>query len=331
MLLNLWMKRFTTRIEFIGSNKNLNLKRYVLTRNKIKLTEDFEVSRIIHGHWRLNDWQLSNQELLKLTQQVIEGGLTTFDHADIYGNYTCEKLFGDALHLKPGLRSELQIISKCGIKLVSDKFPERKLKCYDYSSEHIISSVEKSLSNFRTDYIDLFLLHRPSPFFDPEEVAKAFSHLKQSGKVLHFGVSNFNPLQFEMLNSCTDETLVTNQVEISPFCLEHFENGNIDFFLKERIKPMAWSPMAGGNILHPSGEKGQRVLDALLDVAGELQVELVDRIIYAWILKHPAGILPIVGTGKISRIKNAVEALDIELTLEQWFKIYIASKGEELP
>jgi predicted oxidoreductase len=187
------------------------------------------------------------------------------------------------------------------------------------------------LSNFRTDYVDLLLLHRPSPFFDPEEVAKAFSHLKQSGKVLHFGVSNFNPRQFEMLNSYVDEKLVTNQVEISPFCLEHFENGNIDFFLKEKIKPMAWSPMAGGNILNPSGEKGQRVLKALLEVASELNDEPVDKIIYAWILKHPAKILPIVGTGKISRIKNAVEALDIDMTLEQWFKIYIAAKGEELP
>jgi len=302
-----------------------------LTNNKIKLTEKFEVSRIVHGHWRLNDWQLSNLELLKLTQGAIDLGVTTFDHADIYGNYNCEKLFGDALYLKPGLRKDIQIISKCGVKLVSDKFPERKLKCYDYSAEYIISSVENSLSNFRTDYVDLLLLHRPSPFFDPEEVAKAFSHLKQSGKVLHFGVSNFNPGQFEMLNSYVDEKLVTNQVEISPFCLEHFENGNIDYFLKEKIKPMAWSPMAGGNILNPSGEKGQRVLNALLEVAGELNDESVDKIIYAWILKHPANILPIVGTGKISRIKNAVEALDIDMTLEQWFKIYIAAKGEELP
>ena len=274
---------------------------------------------------------MSNQELLDLTQQLIELGVTTFDHADIYGNYSCEKIFGDALAIKKDLRKNIQIITKCGIKPISDKFPRRKTNCYDYSCAHIISSVENSLANFRTDYIDLLLLHRPSPFFYPEDVAKAFSHLKQSGKVLHFGVSNFNSQQYEMLNSYIEDKLVTNQVEISPFCLEHFENGNIDYFLKERIKPMAWSPLAGGMILKPQGEKGQRIFDSLTEVADELNVDSVDKIVYGWLLKHPASIIPIVGTGKIERIKHAVEALNIDMSLEQWFKIYTASTGKELP
>ena len=299
--------------------------------NKIKLADNLKISPLVHGHWRLLDWKLSNQELVGLTQQLIELGITTFDHADIYGNYNCEKLFGDALALKKELRNELQIITKCGIKPVSDKFPERKIGSYDYSYEHIIFSVNNSLANFRTDYIDLLLLHRPSPFFDPEEVAKAISHLKQSGKVLHFGVSNFNPQQYEMLNSYLDDDLVTNQVEISPFCLENFENGNMDFFLEKRIKPMAWSPLAGGRILNPEREKEQRIFNSLTEVAAELDVDGIDKIIYSWLLKHPAHIIPIIGSGKISRIKNAVEALNIDMSIEQWLKIYVASVGQGLP
>jgi len=298
---------------------------------KIKLADNLEFSRLVHGLWRLPEWKMSDQELLELTQQAIELGITTFDHADIYGNYSCEKKFGDALALKKELRKDIRIVTKCGIKLISDKFPERKIQHYDYSAAHIVSSVENSLANFRTSYIDLLLLHRPSPFFNPEEVAEAFRILKQSGKVLHFGVSNFNPQQYEMLNSYLDAKLVTNQVEISPFCLEHFDNGNIDYFLEERIKPMAWSPLAGGEILMPKGEKGTRIFKSLTKVADELSVDSIDKIIYCWLLKHPASIIPIVGTGKIERIKNAVEALNIDMSLEQWFKIYIASTGKEMP
>jgi len=298
---------------------------------KVKLADHLEISPLVHGHWRLLDWKLSDQELLKLTQQIVELGITTFDHADIYGNYECEKRFGNALAIKKELRNKIQIVSKCGIKPVSDKFPERQIGYYDYRYEHIISSVNNSLANFRTDHIDLLLLHRPSPFFNPEEVAKAFSHLKQSGKVLHFGVSNFNPQQYEMLNSYVDDTLVTNQVEISPFCLEHFDNGNMDFFLKKRIKPMGWSPLAGGKLINPEGEKEQRIFNSLTEVAVELNMDRIDKIIYCWLLKHPAHIIPIIGSGKISRIKTAVEALNIDMSIEQWTKIYIASVGKKLP
>ena len=299
--------------------------------SRIKLTKDLEFSRIVHGHWRLAEWNLSDQELLKLTEQAIELGVTTFDHADIYGNYRCEKLFGNALSLKKSLRNDIEIVTKCGIKLVSEKFPTRKLKIYDYGFDHIISSVNNSLVNFGTDHIDLLLLHRPAPFFNPETVAQAFSALKKSGKVLHFGVSNFNPAQFDMLNSFTEEPLVTNQVELSPYCLEHFDNGNIDYFLKERIKPMAWSPLAGGRLMNPRDEKEGRISQALWEVAGELNVDSIDKIIYSWLLKHPASIIPIAGTRNIERIKIAVEAIDIDMTLEQWYKIYNASTGKELP
>lgn len=290
-----------------------------------------KLSNIVHGLWRLAEWNYTSQELLELAQQCTELGITSFDLADIYGNYECEKLFGEALSLAPHFRQEIQIVSKCGIKLNTDKFPERKLKTYDYSYEYIVGSAEQSLINLKTDYLDLLLLHRPSPFFDPEEVAKAFDHLKQSGKVRQFGVSNFNVLQFEMLQKHLNVEMVTNQVEISPYCLEHFENGNVEFFLKENIRPMAWSPLAGGRLFKPQNEKAERVRQALIKVAGELDKDTIDVVAYAWLLQHPLQIIPIVGSGKIERIKKAVEAQNIQLSLEQWFAIYTAAKGEELP
>lgn len=298
---------------------------------KVKLSNKLEVSRIIHGHWRLMDWKLSVKEFTNLTQKTIDMGITTFDHADIYGDYACEAAFGKVLNREPSVRNQIQIISKCGIKLLSGKYPERKIKSYDYSYEHIVKSVENSLRNLHTDYIDLLLLHRPSPLFNPKEVSRAFDALKSSGKVLHFGVSNFSPLQFEMLKTHLNVDIVTNQIEISPYCPDAFENGNIDFCLKEEIKPIAWSPLAGGDIFNPLNEKGKRLLKEVEAVAREFGERNLDKIIYSWLFKHPVGIIPIIGTGKLSRIQNAVDALDIEMSDEQWFRIYIASKGEELP
>ena len=298
---------------------------------KITLSKDLRISPVIHGHWRLKEWNMTPQQLLSFTQQSIELGVTTIDHADIYGDYSCELLFGKALSLNPGLRNKIELITKCGIKLMSDKFPERKIKSYDYSFRHIVASVDNSLINFGTDYIDLLLLHRPSPFFDPSEVARAFTLLKESGKVLNFGVSNFNPMQFEMLNYHLNEPLVTNQVEISPFCLEHFKNGNIDFFLKNNIKPMAWSPLAGGDILRKTGDKGSRLGDVLSRISEETGAGGIDKVVYAWLFKHPSGIIPIVGSGKIERLRLAVESKNTILSLEQWFEIYNASEGNELP
>ena len=298
---------------------------------RVTLSENLEISKIVHGHWRLVEWNLSKLELLKLTKQNIDLGITTFDHADIYGNYNCEELFGDAIKLENGIRNNIELITKCGIKLISDKFPSRKTKSYDYSFKHIISSVENSLKNFNTDYIDMLLLHRPSPFFNPNEVAEAFSKLKKEGKVLNFGVSNFNPQQFDMLNSFVEEPLVTNQIEISPFCLEHFQNGNMDSLITNKIKPMAWSPLGGGSILNPSCSKGEKLLDSINEVAEELNVTKLDSLIYSWLLNHPASIIPVVGTSKIDRIKNAIESTQIKISAEQWQKIYVASLGEELP
>ncbi len=299
--------------------------------NKIKLTRGLKLSRIVHGHWRLAEWNLSRQQLLKLIEQAMEMGVTSFDHADIYGNYSCEQIFGEAVAGKKKLRQDMQLITKCGIRLKSDKNPLQKIKYYDYSYEHIVNAAERSLVNLKTSHIDLLLLHRPSPFFDPGEVAKAFDHLHKSGKVLFFGVSNFSPDQHRMLAAHLDLPLVTNQVEISPYCLEHFDNGNMDHFLEQKIKPMAWSPLGGGKLVNPLNEKGQRLFKVIREVAEELSIEVPEKIIYSWLLKHPVSIIPVVGTGKPERIKYATDALDVHMTTEQWFRIYNASRGVDLP
>lgn len=297
----------------------------------IKISENLEMSRIVQGFWRLKNWDMNNQELLRFVEEALDIGVTTFDHADVYGDYMCEALFGQIFRLKPGLRKRMQLVTKCGIKMMSDKFPERMIKHYDTGYEHIIFSVEQSLKNLHTDHIDLLLIHRPDPLMDPAETAKAFEELESQGKVLNFGVSNFTPMQFEMLDRHFGGPLVTNQVEISPYNLEHFQNGNIEFFLREGIHPMAWSPLSGGKIFEPGDERGRRIKTKLKEIAKTLGVEAIEKVIYAWLLAHPAGIIPIVGTGRIERLKKAVQSLNIELTREQWFDIYVASMGHKVP
>lgn len=296
----------------------------------VKLGNDLVISRIVQGHMRLVNWNLSNQELLSHTLRVMELGVNTFDHADIYGDYSAEKIFGEAMGLKKSIRRDIKLVTKCGIMLLSGKYPERKLKHYEYSFGHILDSVENSLKNFGTDYLDLLLLHRPAPYINPEEISRAFSSLHKAGKVLHFGVSNFNPQQFEMLNAYLDEKLVTNQVEISPSCLEHFENGNIDFFLKEKIKPMAWSPLARGKLSNPANEKEQSLFNAIRQVSAEMDTK-PETVIFCWLTQHPAFIVPIVGSGRIDRLQHALDALTIKMSTEQWYRIYTAATGNDVP
>lgn len=297
---------------------------------RVKMAEDLSFSRIVHGLWRLAEWDMSAEETVSLIEQCLELGITTFDHADIYGDYTCESLFGKALELEPTLRDKMQIVTKCGIKLLSSKFPERSVKHYDTSREHIIMSAEQSLNNLKTDFIDVLLIHRPDPYMNPEEVAEAFSILKQQGKVKHFGVSNFTPSQFNMLQSYLDFPLVTNQVEISAMHVDTFQDGTIEHCLENRIAPMAWSPLAGGKIFSWDHLDTAELRRVLTEVGEETGVDSVDKLMYAWLLNHPARIIPIVGSGKIERITAAAESVKIKLSREQWFKIWIASIGHDV-
>lgn len=300
-----------------------------MERRKISKKQD--LSRISLGFWRLLEWHMSEKELQYYIENVLELGITTMDHADIYGNYECEKVFGDILKQQPGLRHSMEIVTKCGIQLKSDKFPERKLKIYNTSKSHIIESVNNSLKNLATDYIDLLLIHRPDPFISLEEVTEAFNQLEKEGKVLYFGVSNFNPLQFKALNASFDKRLVANQIEISPYQLEHFDNGNLDYCMKENITPMSWSPLAGGKLIQPDDDRSNRIHLKLKEISNELEISDISQLILAWLLAHPSGIVPIIGTGKLEHAQSAVASTEIKLSLEDWFRIYIEATGKELP
>ena len=288
-------------------------------------------SRIALGMWRLNDWNMNTKELVSFIETALELGITTFDHADIYGMYTVEELFGKALKEMPGLRSKMEIVTKCGIKLVSENRPENTFHAYDTSRDHILKSVETSLRNLNTDYLDVLLIHRPDPLMNADEVAEAFNHLRKSGKVQHFGVSNFMPFQFELLQSRLDFPLVTNQVEVSVMKMDAMHDGTLDQCQQLWISPMAWSPLGGGSLFTGDGEQEQRLRAELQKIGEELGGAGIDQVALAWLLKHPAKIIPVVGTGNMDRIRGAAGALELELSRDQWFRIWTASAGQEVP
>jgi predicted oxidoreductase len=288
-------------------------------------------SRLALGLWRLADWGLRDAELLDLIQASLDLGITTFDHADIYGDYTCEELFGRALLAQPSLRENMQLVTKCGIKLVSPQRPGHGIKHYDTSRAHIIASAENSLRMLNTDRLDLLLIHRPDPIMDAGEVAGAFSVLREAGKVLHFGVSNFTPSQFDLLASQLDFPLVTNQVELSVMNMAVLHDGTIDQCQRLGISPMAWSPLAGGGLFRSDTAQAQRLRHALITVGEQLGGAVMDQVALAWILRHPATIVPVLGTGKIDRVQSAARAESLELTREQWFLIWSASTGAPVP
>lgn len=288
-------------------------------------------SRLALGVWRMAEWGMKPTEILDFIQSCLELGITTFDHADIYGDYTCEQLFGDALAKKSSLRSQIQLVTKCGIKLVSKNRPAHTIKHYDTGAVHIQASVENSLKQLQTDYIDLLLIHRPDPLMDADEVATAFNHLRQSGKVLHFGVSNFMPSQFNLLASRLDFPLVTNQIELSVQHLSAFYDGTLDQCQQLRIAPMAWSPLGGGRLFQGKDDRLVRLREALTSVGNELGGATLDQVALAWLLTHPAKIVPVLGTRAIDRIKSAIASLAFQLSREQWFTIWSASTGEAVP
>lgn len=266
--------------------------------------------------------QLDTQGMRSLIEHCFDVGITTFDHADIYGDYTTEADFGRALAGQSQLRAKMQLVSKCGIKLVTPNRPDHKLKSYDTSRSHIIASVERSLTNLHTDYLDLLLIHRPDPLMDPYEIAEAVALLKQQGKILHFGVSNFTPNQLKLLRQLTP--VVTNQVECSLLHRQPIWDGTLDQCLRLRIRPMAWSPLGGRRYfqaLHDD-DYPTRLHTKLMEMAGEGRE---DVLMLAWLLKHPAGIIPVLGTTRPERLSAAASAFDVNLSREDWFGLMEAA------
>lgn len=297
---------------------------------KNALTPNVPFSRLILGLWRIADCSLSTKAIEELIDTSLEVGITTFDHADIYGGYTCEEMFGQAFKNKSSLRNKIQLISKCGIKLISENRPSHKIKSYDTSKEHIISSVNNSLQKLATDYLDLLLVHRPEPLMNADEVAETFIQLKESGKVLNFGVSNFTPLQFDLLQSRLPFKLMANQVEISILKLSPFTDGTLDHCQIHRTIPMAWSPFGGGAVFTGTTSQSLKVREVVDQLKTRYNAE-TEQILLTWLLKHPSGILPVIGTSKPERVRCAAKALSINLSREEWYMLYTASLGTEVP
>lgn len=285
------------------------------------------LSPIVAGMWRLNEWKLDPPDLVRWIEQAIELGITSFDHADIYGGYSVEATFGDALVASPGLRDRLQVVTKCGIKLLSPARPAHTIKSYDSSPEHVTASVENSLRALRTDRIDLLLIHRPDRLVDPDELADTFAALRASGKVLHFGVSNHSPLQFSTLHKRVP--LFTNQIEFSPLQMGALADGTLEQAVDLKTRPMSWSPLAGGRLLSTADEQAQRVRSVLESLGRAHGVSAV-TMAYAWIRRHPSRPIPITGSGRIEALREAVAALDVQLTSEDWYRVWRASMNREV-
>ncbi len=287
-------------------------------------------SPIIAGAMKLGKWgsNFSIPEITSFVKEVYDLGITAFDHADIYGDYEEEERFGRAF-VKTGIdRKSVQLISKCGIRLLSEKYPSDYIKHYNTSKDHIISSVERSLKNLATEYLDVLLIHRPSPLMNPEEIAEAVTSLKDSGKILDFGVSNFTPSQFEMLHSFTP--LCTNQVEASIAHVDPFLDGTFDQALKYKTQPMIWSPLAGGQIFQTDGDDR---ISKIISVVNDLSLTTghpTDQLLIAFLTRHPAGLKPILGTTKPERYKSAMQSLEINLTDQEWFEMWSAAIGREV-
>lgn len=284
-------------------------------------------SRIIAGCMSWGHWgkEFSTEEMIAQLQFSLEAGITTFDHADIYGDYTTEARFGKAFAQSGVERESIQLISKCGIQYVGNT-RDNRIKHYQYSKEYIIWSVERSLKDLHTDYLDLLLLHRPSPLMNPNEVSEAISQLQEEGKILDFGVSNFTPSQMNLIESQTK--IKANQVEFSLTQHSAMHDGTLDHMMVNEIQPMCWSPLR--SYFREKNEANSRI-QGVLSKLTEKYSATEDQLLLAWILQHPSKIHPVIGTTNKERIVNAVKAQEIELDIQDWFELLVASQGHKVP
>ena len=300
--------------------------------NKVQLSKNGPVvSKIIAGVMNWGRWGagLGTPEMAKLINSCLANGISSFDHADIYGGHTTESEFGEAFKVSGIKRQDIEIITKCGILYPSEARPKIKYKSYDLSKAHVIKSVETSLSNLHTDYIDVLLIHRPSPLFNPVAISEAFSELHEQGKVLHFGVSNFEPHHVQHISSVWP--IVSNQVEASLLHLDPFTNGIFDHAITNNYRPMIWSPLGGGKMFKESSDynhvlRRQRLYDLAKSFGWTL-----DYMSYLFLLHHPAGLIPVTGSSNINRIVLAAKATETKITDEVWFRIWSASTGKKVP
>ncbi len=285
------------------------------------------LSPIVAGLWRLHEWRLDVPARVRWIESALDLGITAFDHADIYGGYGNEALFGEALAAAPGLRERLTLVSKCGIRLVSPARPAHGVNHYDSSCAHIVASVDASLAALRTDRLDLLLIHRPDPLAEPDEVADTFRALQRAGKVRAFGVSNHTVAQFERLHRRFP--LATNQVELSPLQMQALADGTLDQAAELRTPPMAWSPLGGGRLF--GGDDQARRVRAVLEDLGRAHGASAATMAYAWVRRHPSRPVPVTGSGRVEALREAVASLAVTLSREEWTRVWQASMGHPVP
>lgn len=284
-----------------------------------------QLSPIVAGtmNWGIWDKKLSTSEMIHLINICIENKISTFDHADIYGSYTTEAEFGKAFAESKIAREKIQLISKCGIQLEGNR--KNTIKHYDYSKEYIIWSAENSLKNLQTDYLDVFLLHRPSPLMVADEIAEAVEKLKKDGKIIDFGLSNFTSSQTELIRQKTE--INYNQVQFSATHHEAMLDGSFDYMQIHGIRPMSWNPL--GTVFREDTEQTRRLKKVLAELVEKYGVGS-DTILLAWILQHPAKVIPVAGTVNIARIQQLMKAVELKMNKQDWFAIWAESMGNEV-
>ena len=294
---------------------------------RITLGDDVSLSRIVYGMWRLgDDADRSPAHVQAKIESCLAQGITTMDQAAIYGGFMAEEILGNALRDAPALKDRIEIVTKCDIVAPVGRHESARVKHYDTSRAHITQSVEASLRLMGVETIDLLLIHRPDPLMDHHETGTALDDLVTSGKVRSVGVSNFRPWDWELLQSAMTSRLVTNQIEISVLAHHPFTNGDIAFLQRHAIPPMAWSPLAGGALFAPEHKS---IHDSLAAIAARHDSD-VPSLVVAWLMAHPARIMPVMGTNSLDRIASLGAAAKISIDRETWYEIYTIALGEEV-
>lgn len=295
---------------------------------KIALSDTLSLSRLVYGMWRVaDDADTSAAHVQAKIESCLSQGITSFDQADIYGDYGAEAVLGNALRAAPALRDQMQIVTKCDIVAPIGKYADKRVKYYDTSAAHITASIDASLANMAIEHIDLLLVHRPDPFMDHFETGAALDAAVASGKVAHVGVSNFKLHDWTLLQSAMSTPLVTNQIELSVIVSEGFSNGDVAFLQERNIAPMAWSPLAGGALF---SSKYTALRARMAEIGAEFGVD-DSAVAVAWLLAHPARILPVLGTNNLDRIARISDAMKVQIDRQTWFELYVMASGHEVP
>jgi predicted oxidoreductase len=275
-------------------------------------------------NWGVWDKNLGVSEMVHMINICVENKISTFDHADIYGGYTTEAQFGKAFTESKVSRERIQLISKCGIQHTDGR--PNNIKHYNFSKEYIIWSVENSLKNLQTDFLDVLLLHRPSPLMIADEIAEAVEKLKSDGKIIDFGLSNFTSSQTSLISQKTKVNY--NQIQFSATHHQAMLNGSLDYMQTHNIRPMSWNPL--GTVFREDIEQTRRLKKLLLQLVSKYGVGS-DTILLAWVLKHPANVIPVAGTVNVARIQALMKATTLQMETEDWFAIWTESMGNRVP